>query len=185
MTYTATGPVASFTPSVNLAYNTVYTATITTGAANTLGVDTAKNYTWTFTTMTPPPVVVSTIPANGATGVPVTQALTATFNEAMSAATINGASFTLAGPGGVSVAGAVTYNANGFVATFIPSMNLANGAVYTATISTGAEDLAGSGLTANYTWTFTTIAPPPLVVSTVPLNGATGCAAEPGGERDV
>jgi hypothetical protein len=33
VSYTATGSVATFTPSANLAYNTVYTATITTGAA--------------------------------------------------------------------------------------------------------------------------------------------------------
>src|ERR1700689_2220690 len=49
VTYSATGSVATFIPSANLAYNTVYTAILTTGAANTLGVDTAKNYTWTFT----------------------------------------------------------------------------------------------------------------------------------------
>jgi hypothetical protein len=173
VSYTATGSVATFTPSANLAYNTVYTATITTGAANTLGIDTAKNYTWTFTTMTPPPIVVSTVPASGATSVPVTQALTATFNEAMSPATIDTSTFTLTGPGGV-ITGAVTYNSSGFVATFTPGTNLAYSTVYRATITTGAEDLAGVGLVTSYSWTFTTLAPPLLVLSTVPVNAATG-----------
>jgi len=173
VTYSATGSVATFTPSVNLAYNTVYTATITTGAANTLGIDTVANYSWTFTTMTPPPVVVSTIPANGATGVAVTQALTATFNEAMSAATIDTSTFTVTGPGG-AVTGAVTYNSSGFIATFTPSTNLAYSTVYRATITTGAEDLGGTGLVTSYTWTFTTVAPPFQVLSTIPVNGATG-----------
>ncbi|MGD0648437.1 MAG: Ig-like domain-containing protein [Acidobacteriaceae bacterium] len=173
VTYNATGSVATFTPSANLAYNTVYTATITTGAANTLGIDTATNYTWTFTTMTPPPVVVSTIPANGATGVPATQALTATFNEAMSSATINASTFTLTGPGGV-ITGAVTYNSSGFIATFTPTTNLAYSTLYKATITTGAQDLAGTGLATSYSWTFTTGVSPLLVLSTTPVNAATG-----------
>ena len=173
VTYNSTGSVATFTPSVNLAYNTVYTATITTGAANTLSIDTAANYTWTFTTITPPPTVVSTVPTNGATGVPVTQALTATFNEAMSSATINTSTFTLTGPGG-AITGAVTYNSSGFMATFTPGTNLAYSTTYRATITTGAEDLAGTGLATIYSWTFTTVAPPFQVLSTNPVNGATG-----------
>ena len=173
VTYNATGSVATFTPSVNLAYNTVYTAAITTGAANTLGIDTAANYTWTFTTMTPPPVVVSTIPANGATSVPVTQTLTATFNEAMNSASINASTFTLTGPGGV-ITGAVTYNASGFIATFTPTTNLAYSTLYKATITTGAQDLGGTGLVTSYSWTFTTAVPPLLVLSTTPVNAATG-----------
>jgi hypothetical protein len=173
VTYSATGSVATFTPSANLANNTAYTATITTGAANTLGIETASNYSWSFTTITPAPTVTATVPANLATNVPIGQVLTATFSEAMTAATINSTTFTLAGPGG-AVAGAVTYNATTFVATFTPSTALANGTVYTATIGTGAQDLAGTGLATNYTWSFTTIIPPPVVVSTVPVNGATG-----------
>jgi hypothetical protein len=173
VTYNATGSIATFTPGVNLAYNTAYTATITTGAANTLGIDMASNYTWTFTTATLPPTVISTVPANGATGVSVTQALSAIFSEAMTPTTIDAATFTLTGPSG-TVAGAVTYNASGSVATFTPSSNLAYGTLYTATITTGAEDLNGIGLATSYSWTFTTMAPPLAVVSTVPVNGATG-----------
>jgi len=48
------------------------------------------------------------------------------------------------------VAGTVTYS--GVVATFTPSAKLAYSTVYTATITTGAQDLAGTGLASNYVW---------------------------------
>jgi hypothetical protein len=171
-TVSYSGMVATFTPAANLAYNTAYTATVTTGATSLAGTPLAANYVWTFTTITPAPTVIATVPANGAANVPVTQLLTATFSEAMTSATIGATTFTVKGPGGVVIAGAVTYA--GTVATFTPTASLANSALYTATITTGAEDLAGTPLAANYVWTFTTISPTPTVVSTVPVNGATG-----------
>lgn len=177
VTYSATGSIATFTPSANLAYNTLYTATISTGAANTLGIPLSSNYIWTFTTITPAPTVLSTVPANKATGVSIAQVLSATFSEAMTATTINSTTFTLVGPSGpvTPLAGTgVAYNATTFVATFTPSTPLAYSTLYTATITTGAQSLAGTGLATNYTWSFTTPAPPLTVVSTVPVNGATG-----------
>ena len=169
---TYSGNVATFMPASVLAYATVYTATVTTGATNLGGTSLLSNYVWTFTTITAPPVVVSTIPANGATNVPVGQMLSATFSEAMSAATISASTFTLTGPGGAAMAGSVTYS--GVTATFTPAASLANSTVYTATITTGATSVAGTPLASNYVWTFTTITPPPAVVSTVPVNAATG-----------
>jgi len=38
VSYTATGSVGSFAPTAILAYNTTYTATITTAVTNTVGV---------------------------------------------------------------------------------------------------------------------------------------------------
>jgi hypothetical protein len=168
---TYSGVVATFTPAVNLSYNEIYTATITTGAADLAGTPLASNYVWTFTTITPPPLVIATVPLAGATSVPIGQVLTATFNEPMSSATIDAATFTVTGPGGVAVAGAVTYS--GVVATFTPTVPLKYSAVYTATITTGAEDLAGTALASNKIWTFTTISSVPTVIATVPANGAT------------
>jgi hypothetical protein len=173
VTYTATGSVAMFTPSAYLAYNTVYTATIATSAANTLGIQMASNYTWSFTTMAPPPTVVSTVPSNGATGVPIGQVLSASFSEPMNPATIGTSSFTLTGPTGV-VAGSVAYNASSASATFTPGAPLANSTTYTATITTAAQSLAGTGLASTYSWTFTTVAPPLAVTAVLPVNSATG-----------
>jgi hypothetical protein len=115
------------------------------------------------------PFVISTIPANGATGVPVTQIVSATFSEVMNATTFTSGTFTLTGPGGASVAGTVAYS--GVTATFTPTAHLAGSTLYTATITTGAKDLINDPLAANVVWTFTT-APIPTVIATVPLNGA-------------
>jgi ketosteroid isomerase-like protein len=169
---TFAGSTATFTPTLVLANSTLYTATITTGAKDLAGAGLAANFVWTFTTA-PPPTVVSTVPAAGATAVPVNTLVSATFSGPMNASTISAATFTVTGPGATPVAGAVTYS--GTTATFTPAAVLANSTLFTATITTGAKDPAGAPLAANFVWTFTT-APPPTVVSTTPLNGAVGVA---------
>jgi len=171
-TVTSSGTVATFTPATELAYSTVYTATIRAGVSDVAGTPLATNYVWKFTTITPPPVVISTIPVNGSVDVPIGQVLSATFFEAMNPATVNNATFTVTGPGGTAVAGKVAYS--GTVATFTPAADLAYGAVYTATITTGTADLAGTPLVAAYVWSFTTITPAPTVTSTIPATSATG-----------
>ena len=184
VTYVDAGSVATFTPAANLASSTVYTATITTGTTDLAGDALANNFIWTFTTAaapdTTPPTVISTIPVNGATNVPFNQAISITFSEAMNPATISSTTFNLAGPGGTAIAGLVTYATIGNAATFTPTADLVPGTVFTATVTTGATDLAGNALASNYVWTFTTGAAPdttpPTVVSTIPLNGATGVA---------
>jgi len=115
---------------------------------------------------TTPPSVLLVTPANGSSGVcPGTVIISATFSKAMNPATINTSTFTLAGPGGASVAGSVTYVATTNIATFHPSTGLALNTTYTATITTGAADTFGNRLAANFVWSFTTpvgaCAPPP------------------------
>jgi hypothetical protein len=163
------GSTATFSPTAVLANSTLFTATLTTGVKDPAGAALAANFVWTFTTA-PPPTVVSTVPANGASVVPVNTLVSATFSEAMNAATITGATFTVTGPGTTPVAGAVTYS--GTMATFTPTLDLANSTLFTATITTGAKDPTGAPLAANFVWTFTTTAPPPAVTSTVPASGA-------------
>jgi hypothetical protein len=111
------------------------------------------------------PSIASTVPANGATGVPLTQVVTATFNKAMDATTVNTSTFTVAGPGGAPVTGAVAYS--GTTATFTPAAPLAGGTLYTATIATGAKDPAGTALASKFAWTFTN---PLNTTSNVPIN---------------
>lgn len=167
VSYASSGSVATFTPTANLAYNTLYTATITNGATDSTGQALAASYTWTFTTEAAPapPVIDSTTPAPKATGFAINQPVTATFSEAMNATTINSSTFTLTAPGGGMVSGSVTYSSNGDVATFTPSAVLVYNTTYTATITTGATSAAGAALAADYTWTFTT--------GTAPTNMAT------------
>jgi hypothetical protein len=173
------GFMAQFSPASDLAPNTLYTATITTGAEDLAGNPLAGNYVWTFTTGVAPDtgaaMVSFTVPENGAIGVLLGRDITATFSEAMNPLTISTATFTLR-QGATPILGSVTYA--GVTATFNPLANLAPSTLYTATITTGAEDLAGNPLAANYVWTFTTGATPdttaPMVSFTDPANGAIG-----------
>jgi hypothetical protein len=116
----------------------------------------------------PAPIVVSMVPANGASGIAQSATVNGTFDVPMNATTINTTTFTLAGPGTTAVPGGVMYVGN--TATFTPGSPLATSTSYTATISSGAKNTSGAAL-ANTVWTFTT-APPPAVTSTVPASGA-------------
>ncbi len=117
------------------------------------------------------PEVVSNTPANAATGVPLNQVLTATFNQEMNPQTINSTSFTLMGA--TAVTGTVSYS--GTTATFAPSTPLTANTTYTARVSTLAKDLMGNALQADYTWTFSTGATvSPMVITTDPISNATG-----------
>jgi hypothetical protein len=154
-TVNPSGTTATFTPTANLLPNTLYTATITTGAMNTTGIPIASNYVWTFTTLLPIPAVSSTDPINTATGVPLNKVVTATFNMPMNGATITTSTFTLK-IGATPVAGTVSYAAS--VASFTPTGGLLSGNTYTATITTGAMNPAGTPIASNYVWTFSTTA---------------------------
>jgi hypothetical protein len=120
------------------------------------------------------PAVVSTDPSNGDTGVVINKKITASFNQVMDPATINGATFLL-NQGANAISGTVTYS--GSTATFSPSAPLLSHTVYTGTITTGAKNPTADALPANYVWSFTTGSLKdtirPLVVSTDPLNLAT------------
>ena len=130
------------------------------------------------------PLVVSTIPGNGATGVFTNTRITATFNEAMDPATIGNTTFTVVNTtlGGTAVAGNVTYAVAARTAIFTPTTpaTLPADTLFTATITTGARDLAGNALAANFIWTFTTGTgldnAAPTVILTYPADNATGVA---------
>jgi hypothetical protein len=109
-----------------------------------------------------PPTVTSETPLDGSTLVcPNTAVITATFSKPMNPMTINTTTFTLTGPSG-NVPGSVTYIVATQVATFTPTASLGTtGAQFTATITTGAQDLFGNGLATNFMWMFTTSAPCP------------------------
>ncbi len=116
---------------------------------------------------TTPPTIVSTAPAAGASGVASSANITVTFSEAMDPATISAATLELRDAGGSIVNGAVSYSAATLTATFDPDGNLTPGAEYTALVRGGAadprvKDVAGNGLAADASWSFTVA---PLSVS--------------------
>jgi len=174
-TVSYTGTTATFTPTANLITGAIYTATITTGAKDIAGASIPANYVWTFSTgASIIPTVVSTDPANNATGIPLNKIVSATFSIPMASSTITAATYTLK-QGVTMVLGTVSYA--GSTASFSPSANLLPGLVYTATITTGAQDPAGAALANNYVWTFTTgTSIAPTVISTDPANNASGVA---------
>ena len=99
------------------------------------------------------PSVASTDPVNNSTGVARNKGIAFTFSEAMDPSTINNTTFTLK-QGSINIAGIVAYSGN--TAVFTPAVSLAPSTTYTATISTGAKNLAGKPLSVSKVWNFTT-----------------------------
>ena len=128
------------------------------------------------------PTVLSTTPVDGAVDVAPGTIVTATFSEAMAAATVTSTTFSLADitNGGSSVSASVAYNATTHVGTLTPNASLAAQHTFTATVkggSTGVSDAAGNTMTADAIWSFTTSAPvadttPPTATLTAPANGS-------------
>jgi hypothetical protein len=160
------GNTATFTPDDPLDEGTVYTASISTGVTDLAGLALASANTWMFTTIDlARPTVESTAPAIGATGVPTSTMVSATFSESMAPAATMGA-FTLL-DGLVPVLGVVTVV--GDTLTFVPDNPLDEDTLYSAVISIAATDVAGNALLAPFPWTFTTgDETDPLVLNTNP-----------------
>jgi len=181
VTFNPTDNIITLVPTSVLSPLTCYAATVTTAAENLPDTEfLAANFIWTFTTGAAPdltpPTVISTDPLNLATDVPLNQLVTATFSKPMNDNTINTTTFTLF-QGATQVLGTVSYIAGSNTARFVPNSNLSAGLVYTATITTGASDLAGNFMVAPYVWSFTTAGPigvQPTIVSTTPADLATG-----------
>lgn len=95
------------------------------------------------------PTVTDRQPTAGATNVPVSTGVSATFSESVLQSTI---SLTLTGP--TAVPGVLTYTDATRTVTFTPSNALAPSTSYTVSLS-GAKDPAGNQLDP-VTWTFTT-----------------------------
>jgi hypothetical protein len=169
---------AVFVPAANLAPNTVYTVTITTGVKDLAGNALAAPYILTWTTGTTldttAPRVIGSLHADGATNVPVNTKVGATFSEAMDPLTITNVTFMLE-QGSTPVLGTVTYS--NVSAVFVPAGNLVPNTIYTVTITTGVRDLLGNALVAPYilTWTTGTTmdTTAPTVDSTIPADLAT------------
>src|SRR5439155_1750586 len=134
---------ATFTPADSLAPLTTYTATISTGAKDLAGKAHTRHNSRNVTTAVAPdttePILSATWPSIFNTTVPINNSITSLLDALPNSSTINTATFTLM-QGTTPVAGTVSY-ADG-TATFTPADNLAPLTTYTATISTGAKDLA-------------------------------------------
>ena len=112
---------------------------------------------------TTPPVVTSRSPTAGATDIPVTHTVSATFDEPMNPATISASTFTLRDAANGLVAASVQYDTTNLTATLTPSSALVPSSTYTARVIggvSGAADAAGNPLSTDVVWSFATAAPP-------------------------
>ena len=104
-----------------------------------------------------PPQVLNTLPTDGATEVPVTSLVSATFSESMSSPTINTNTFTVKkADDTIPITGIVSLSSEGKTAIFNSTQDFSPNTKYVAAIDIGAEDLAGNVLVSAKRWSFTT-----------------------------
>jgi len=150
----------SFVFTVPLAQGTTYGVTVQsqpTGQVcsvdNGSGTVGDRNVANVLVTCLPLPTVVNSVPANGASAVPVSTPISFTFSVPLDPASVTTSSFTVvAGP--TPVAG--TVSVSGAVATFTPSAPLAANTTYTANVSGNVKNQAGTMLGGNFYWVFQT-----------------------------
>ncbi|MBI2933606.1 MAG: Ig-like domain-containing protein [Planctomycetes bacterium] len=129
-----------------------------------------------------PPQVQSIVPADGATGVPLSAGVTITFSQSMDPATITTANLTLSRAAGPVAAG-VQLAPDQTTTTITPVSPLAGSTAYTVTVTTGATSASGLPMAADFTSSFTTGAD---IDSTPPtFAGATGATATGGSTINV
>jgi Bacterial Ig-like domain len=106
----------------------------------------------------PSPKVLDTIPADGATDVPLASLISATFSEQMSGPTINENTFTVRKEGLMPnlIKGNVSLSPDGKTAIFDSEPDLDPNTKYTAEINEGAKDVAGNALVSGKRWSFIT-----------------------------
>ena len=107
------------------------------------------------------PAVQSVNPFAGASGVLPNASVLATFTEPVDPTTITTANLFLRTPTNTVVPATVAYAPLTSTATITPSASLAYSTVYTGVAKAAVKDVAGNGMAADFTWTFTTSAAPP------------------------
>ena len=147
-------------------YSSTTTFPSSTYNATNYWVDLVFSATGTTPPDTTPPTVSSVSPAAGATGVATSTAVSATFSEAMDAATIGASTFELRDAANALVASNVSYDAPSRTAT--PDAHRSAGRIHHLHRHAARrhdrpriKDAAGNALAANVVWSFTTAAAPP------------------------
>jgi len=117
------------------------------------------------------PIVLLTIPNKEAINVPVNTIITVNFSDVMNPLSITNDTFLV--NNGIDNIGGIT-TCSGNTATFTPDDDLGHEIIYSVTITTEAEDLAGNNLESDYKWTFITEAEIDTTVPTVDLTSPAG-----------
>ncbi len=124
---------------------------------------------------TTPPVIASTNPISGATGIANNSSISVTFNEGMNETTFDNTSFTV-NDGSSNLAGTIALSTDKKTAVFTLSSNMAYDVTHTVTVKSTVKDIAGNELGSDSVFTFTTGAAPDTTPPTVSVNPANGSA---------
>ncbi|MBU4591328.1 MAG: Ig-like domain-containing protein [Candidatus Thermoplasmatota archaeon] len=172
--WSAGNTAATYTYAGGLLERTIYTFQITGGtdvAGNNLVAGSIPN-PWSFSTIGAP-IIKNTVPVNGATGVALASTVVATFSEAMNTASVT---YTCV----PAVTGwSVVWSGGNTIATYSHMTPYLENTLYTFTITAGT-DIAGNALVPGAVpnpWLFTTLGVQPVIISTTPVNEATGVAS--------
>jgi len=143
---------------------------------------------WAATT---PLAVTKTVPGSGAMQVARTANVQAYFNHDMKASTITSSTFKIRKQGTTTWLGATrsvnntisptsTNGSSQSVATLNPNSDLAANTTYQVLIvggSSGVKDVNGNALSANKSWTFTTVPPPDTTIASGPTGAVASTSA--------
>ncbi|MEJ2720150.1 MAG: Ig-like domain-containing protein, partial [bacterium] len=121
------------------------------------------------------PVITSTVPAAGATGVSIGGSILVSFDEPVNSATLQGNfSLTNVATGEFAPGNAAFLNDDMLIA-YVPSVGLEFSSQYRLTLGTGLQDLFGNGLDAPFEITFVTEEEPPVALTSLaPSKGTEG-----------
>jgi hypothetical protein len=136
------------------------------------------------------PTVIRTSPVNGGTDVSLNKTsaatsgtrvagvkiITATFSTPMDPNSITTTTF-IVQQGATLISGTVSYSDT--TALFVVPNGLDPNLTYTCTITTGAKNVAGTALARNYVWSFTTVIPYTVTLSSNPTAGGTTSGGGP------
>lgn len=167
----------TFAPAGALPSSAVIQGTITQGIQDEAGNALEAPFEFSFTTEavdSTPPAVISTVPSDQLTGVPVATVINATFSEALDASTVSNASLVVT-DAGAPIPGVVSYDPATFTVGFVPSAPLPFGTTLRADVPASVTDLAGNPPVAPFVWTFTTElgdTTPPTVTAVDPVDQA-------------
>ena len=164
VSYVAGTKTAVFTPATALQASSFYTAELTTSVTDSYGIPLASPYTWSFTTGevdSSAPTILTRTPVPSATDVPVSAQVVVAFSEDLALSSLNFDHFVLVGPFGV-VPTTFGYDPETFIVTLTPTVSLLYSTEYTMTVTGSTADYAGNPLGSDDTWTFTTMAEPPM-----------------------
>lgn len=171
----ADGKVAKFTPATDLTAGSLYTATLTLDSKSLANVALGAEHAWNFTTGSvtdlTAPTVRGTRPVAGAVDVAINSKVRVTFSEAMDLETLTSDSFTVRqGSSTTALPGTLSHGPGNSV-TFTPEALLATSALYTVTLGSTIQDLAGNVLSMPLPFEFTTgtresMGPAPVLLGT-------------------